>query len=198
MTGKSGDPGVLDITLEGLVNGTGENLKDAALVNTSCDTHGSGYEDITVTLDFNTMTKSQQFGTVILCQMNSYCRSEGDDGGYTDSLSSDVCTPEEGRWQRCHNIQPNPGAGSDQEWTFKSKLKSDQELELQFDDMKVNRRYDLNIAEFAIDGEKIRDQKVVFYIDKRRPYVSSVEIIDDDVGLPEDNEKGRHYTGPFN
>ena len=111
--------------------------------------------------------------------------------------SGDICIPEKGRWQRCHNIQPNPDSNSDQEWTFKSKLKSKQVLTLQFDDMKINRRYDLNISEFAIDGEILRNQKVIFYIDKRRPYIGSREIVDDDVGLPGDDEKKRKYTGPF-
>ena len=199
MTGASGDPMALDVTLKGLKNGVGEDfLSDTNLVNTSCNTHGGGYEDITVTLDFNTITDSQQFGTVILCQMNSYCRSEGYDDGYTDSRLGDSCTPEKGRWRRCHDIQPNPDATSDQEWTFRSKLKSKQVLNLQFDDMKVNRRYDLNIAEFAIDGETLRTQKVVFYIDKRRPYnIVDIDIVDDDVGLPDDNVKKREYAGPL-
>ena len=191
MTGESGDPGVLDVHLAGLQSGAGKDfLSDTNLLNTSCDTHSSGYKDITVTLDFNAMTKSRQFGTVILCQMNSYCRSEGDDSHYGS------CAPEEGLWQRCHNIQPKPS--SDQSWTLKSKLKSTQELELQFDDMKENRRYDLNAAEFAIDGEMLRTQKVVvFYIDARRPFVNHREFTDSNVGTPIDDTKGRHYEGPF-
>ena len=198
MTGKSGNPKALDVTLSGLKNGAGKDfLQDASFINTSCDTHGSGYEDITLTLDFNTVTESPQIGTVILCQMNSYCRSEGDDGNYTDPKSAATCAPEKGRFQRCHNINPKPS--SDQQWTFKSKLESEQVLVLQFDDMKVNRRYDLNIAEFAIDGEKVREQKVIFYIDSgRRPYIDLADrkITDDDVGLPDDHQKGRNYNGP--
>ena len=195
-TGESGDPKVLDVTLKGLKNGAGKDfLQDADLVDTSCDTYGGGYEDITVTLDFNTLTTSQQFGTVILCQMNTYCRSEGDDGNYTDPKSGATCTPEKGRFQRCHNINPKPS--SDQEWTFKSKLESEQVLVLQFNDMKDNRRYDLNVAEFAIDGEMLRSQKFIFYIDQRRPYIGDRQITDDDVGLPTDNIKEREYDGPF-
>ena len=196
-TGESGNPTALDVTLKGLKNGTGKDfLQDASLVKTSCDTYGGGYEDITVTLDFNTLTKSQQFGTVILCQMNTYCRSEGDDGDYTDPKSGAICTPEKGRFQRCHNINPKPS--SDQEWTFKSKLESEQVLVLQFNDMKDNRRYDLNVAEFALDGEILRSsQKFIFYIDERRPYVGDRQITGDDVGLPTDNIKERDYNGPF-
>ena len=63
--------------------------------------------------------------------------------------------------------------------------------------MKINRRYDLNIAEFAIDGEKLRTQKIIFYIDARRPDIDKREIIDDDVGGPTDGIKGRNYNGPF-
>ena len=190
-TGESGDTGTLNVDLKALANGAGKDfLQDADLLNTSCDTHGSGYDDMTLELDFNTIT-SQQVGTVILCQMNSYCRSEGDNKVYGNS-----CSPEEeARWQRCHDIQPKPS--SDQSWTLKSKLKSKQVLTLQFNDMKENRRYDLNIAEFAIDGEKLRTQEIIFYIDARRPYVDKREIIDDDVGTPIDDIKGRHYKAPF-
>ena len=196
MTGNSGDIGDLDVALETLKNGANKDLlSDTSLLNTSCDTHGGGYDDITVTLNFDAMTKSQQFGTVILCQMNSYCRSEGDDGNYV--YSGNTCIPEKGRWQRCHDIQPNP-AGSDQQWTFKSKLKSKQVLTLQFNSMKVNRRYNLNISEVAIDGEILRTQKVMFYIDQRRPYnLFDIDLTDDDVGLPDDHIKQRVYTGPL-
>ena len=177
MTGESGDVKALNVDLKALTNGAGKDfLLDADLLKTSCDTHGTGYDDITLELDFNTITKSQQVGTVILCQMNSYCRSEGDDKVYGNS-----CSPEEeARWQRCHDIQPKPS--SDQSWTLKSKLKSKQVLTLQFNDMKENRRYDLNIAEFAMDGEKLRTQKIIFYIDARRPYVDSREVTNDNVG----------------
>ena len=196
MTGESGNAKALDVTLSGLKNGAGKDfLQDASFINTSCDTHGSGYKDITLTLDFNTVTESPQIGTMILCQMNSYCRSEGDDGDYTHL--GITCTPEMGQWQRCHHIQPK--THSDQSWIFKAKLKAQQELTLQFDDMKINRRYDLNIAEFAIDGEKVREQKVIFYIDSgRRPYIGVADrkITDDNVGLPDDHQKGRNYNGP--
>ena len=114
---------------------------------------------------------------------------------YNDSRFNANCAPEKGRFQRCHNINPKPS--SDQEWTFKSKLESKQVLVLQFNDMKTNRRYDLNIAEFAIDGEKLRHKEFLFYLDARRPYVGDRKITDDDVGLPTDNIKEREYDGPF-
>ena len=197
-TGESGNPTALDVTLKALNSGASKNLlQDASLLNTSCDTHGGGYEDITLTLDFNTVKRSSQFGTVILCQMNTYCRSEGDDGGYSDSRFNANCTPEKGRWQRCYNILPRPDSNSDQEWTFKSKLESKQVLVLQFNDMKANRRYDLNIAEFAIDGEKLRHKNFIFYIDERRPYIRDRQIIGDNVGIPTDNIKDREYVGPL-
>ena len=190
-TGESGDVKDLNVDLKALANGVGKDfLQDADLLNTSCDAHGNGYDDMTLELDFNTIT-SQQIGTVILCQMNSYCRSEGDDRGYGNS-----CSPEEeARWQRCHDIQPKPS--SDQSWTLKSKLKSKQVLTLQFNDMKENRRYDLNIAEFAMDGEKLRTQKIIFYIDAKRPYIDSREFTNDNVGTPTDNIKGRFYNNVF-
>ena len=191
MTGKGdGVVKALNVDLKALKNGAGQDLATNSLLNTSCDTHGNGYEDIILELDFNTVRESQEAGTVILCQMNSYCKSEGDDRAYGNS-----CSPEEGPWQRCHNIQPKPS--SDQSWTLKSKLKAKQVLTLQFDDMKKNRRYDLNIAEFAIDGEKLRAQKIIFYIDARRPNIATREFTNNNVGKPTDDINGRHYKGPF-
>ena len=191
MTGKGdGVVKALNVDLKALKNGAGQDLATNSLLNTSCDTHGNGYEDIILELDFNTVRESQEAGTVILCQMNSYCKSEGDDRAYGSS-----CSPEEGPWQRCHNIQPKPG--SDQSWTLKSKLKAKQVLTLQFDDMKKNRRYDLNIAEFTVDGEMLRSQVVVFYIDAKRPVVDNREFTDNNVGTPIDGIKGRYYEGPF-
>ena len=188
----------LGITLSALSNGAGQDLTTSSLKNTSCDSHGNGYDDISVTLDFNTMTESRLAGTVLLCQMSSYCRSDGDNGSYTNSKGVVTCTPTVGRWQRCHDIQPKPS--SDQAWTFKAKLalnsKSKEILKLQFDDMKDNRRYELHVAEFAIDGRKARSKKMMFYIDGSRPVLGSKEILGDEVGSPDDNKKSRNYAGP--
>ena len=172
-----------------LTNGAGQDfLADPGLLLTSCDTDGVGYEDITVTVNFNAIEESQQIGTVILCQMNSYCRSYG-----KDSYSG--CQPKLGRWQRCHDIQPT---GSDQEWTYAPELKNPQVLGMTFNDMKVDRRYELYVAEFSMAGSKLREKQVSkFYIDAIRPEIKDRMIMNDAVGTPDDSVGGRDYKGPF-
>ena len=161
---------------------------DKDLKLTSCDTHGGGYEDITVTVDFNGIEQGQQIGTVILCQMNSYCRSYGD-------LGYSSCRPALGRWQRCHNIEPT---GSDQSWTYTSKLEKSQVLLMTFSDMKVNRRYELYVGEFSMARHNLRKKMVSrFYIDAMRPDIGDRRITNDAVGGPTDKRGGRNYNGPF-
>ena len=159
----------------------------ADLKLTSCDTHGTDYNDITMTIDFNGIGESQQIGTVILCQMNSYCQSYGD-------AIYNSCSPESGRWQRCHKVDPKPG--SDQSWTYKSELTSSQVLAMTFEDMKPNRRYELVVGEFSMAGHNLRKKMVSkFYIDAIRPYIKDETITNDAVGLPKDkNRGGRNYT----
>ena len=182
----------LSASLTDLVNGAGKDfLTDTSLKNTSCDTDGTGYDDITLTVDFSNVEEGQQLGTVILCRMNSYCRSYGD-GSYGAS-----CSPEKGRWQRCDDIQPNPSP-TDQSWTYKAKLKASQEVVMTFEDMKVDRRYELNIGEFSIAGHNLRFRKrAEFFIDATRPSMGSVRITNDAVGGPTDQREDRNYNGPF-
>ena len=180
----------LSVSLIGLVSGAGTDLTASDTKKTSCDTDGTGYEDITVTVDFGSMGEGQQFGTVILCQMNSYCRSYGD-GTYSG------CSPELGRWQRCHDIIPNPS--SDQNWTYSSSLtnNSSQELKMTFSDMKIDRRYELNIGEFSMAGHQLRFHHVAkFYIDAKRPSIGGQRVINNIVGHPLDGGAGRNYSGP--
>ena len=133
---------------------------------------------------------------VILCRMDSYCKSYGDNGSYGS------CTPVEGRWQRCHQINPKPS--SDQDWTIASDLESDSVLNVTFKGLKPSRRYDLSVGEFSMAGNLLRsgehllsDQGLSFYIDVQRPSISEVEILGDDVGKPNDKGKGgRSYTTP--
>ena len=161
-------------------------------LKTSCDTDGSGYDDITMTLDFTGIDGSnrKQAGTVILCQMNSYCKTSGDS-------SHGSCSEEKGLWQRCHQIKPKPS--SDQSWTFKSKLISDLVLELTFENLKPDRRYDLNVGEFSLAGNLISRNKLfdgdeptdfVFYLDATRPTIGKRRIRFDTVGTPTDNKRG--------
>ena len=181
---------VNEISLESDVGG-GRDLKTVTPPDkelTSCDTHGGGFDTITVTANFGGIAESQQIGSVILCQMNSYCRSYGD-GSYNG------CSPEQGHWQRCHDIQPT---GSDQSWTYTSELKSSQELAMKFSSMKVDRRYELYVGEFSMAGHNLRKRMVSrFYIDATRPEIKDRMITNDAVGVPDDGGGGRNYTVPF-
>ena len=181
----------LSASLTGLVNGAGKDfIADTSLENTSCDTDGSGYDDMTLTVDFSSMGEGQQAGTVILCRMNSYCVSYG-------SGSYGSCSPEKGRWQRCHNIQPNPSP-TDQSWTYKAKLKAAQEISMTFEDMKPNRRYELNVGEFSMAAYNLRLKTAArFYIDATRPSMGSVYITNDAVGSPTDKREDRNYDDPY-
>ena len=121
--------------------------------------------------------------------MNSYCTSY-------NSGSYGTCSPEEGRWQRCHDIQPNPSP-SDQSWTYKAKLKAAQEVVMTFENMKPNRRYELDVGEFSMAGYNLRLRTTAkFYIDATRPSMGSVYITNDAVGRPTDNREDRDYKGP--
>ena len=192
----------LPVTLTDLKTGANIDLKNNADLNTtpltpavpsdlklaSCDTHGSGYDDIILTVNFNGIGEGQQAGTVILCRMSSYCRSYG----YTSYGS---CSSELGQWQRCHNITPT---GS-QSWTFTSQFTSStgQELEMTFNDMTVDRRYELDVGEFSIAGYNLRIKNVAkFYIDTKRPEVTYRRITNNLVGIPNDAQEGRNYGHP--
>ena len=191
ITKRSQSISVNEISLESDVGG-GRDLKTVTPPDkelTSCDTHGAGFDTITVTANFGNISESQQIGTVILCQMNSYCRSYGD-------ASYNGCSPESGRWQRCHKVDPKPG--SDQSWTYKSELTSSQVLAMTFEDMKPNRRYELLVGEFSMAGHNLRKKMVSkFYIDAIRPGIKDRMITNDAVGVPDDGAGGRNYTGPF-
>ena len=192
----------LEIEVISLRTGAGRNLiKDP--LKTSCDTDGGGYDDIIVELDFSKV-EGRQIGTVLLCRMNSYCRSFGDDGGRNG------CSPvEDAPWQRCHDIQPKQE--SDQSWTPKSTYdKQKAILTLTFENMKPNRRHDLHVGEFSMAGNLISinrlfsknntdptkpDENFVFYIDDTRPTIGARRIRFDAVGLPGDKKKGRRDLG---
>ena len=175
--------------MTGLRNRAGHDFLAApGLLMTSCDTHLSGYDDITATLDFNKIGEGSQVGTVILCQMNSYCTSY-------DEENYNSCKPVLGGWQRCHQV--NPKSGSDQIWTYSSKLTSSQVLEMEFAGMQTDRRYELNVGEFSMAGNKLRETRASrFYIDTIRPNVLS-RITNDEVGAPDDGRGSRNYSGPF-
>ena len=179
----------LSVSLTGLKNGAGKDfLADTTLKNTSCDTDGTGYDDMNLTVDFSRMREGEQVGTIVLCRMNSYCRSYGKSGYGT-------CSPTEGLWQRCHDIKPKPS--SDQSWTYKAKLKAPQELTMTFENMKPDRRYELEVGEFSIAGVNLKVKAVSkFYLDAKRPLITTVSITNDAVGTPTDRIGNRNYGGP--
>ena len=185
----------LDVRINSITSGTGKDLASAK--QTSCDTDGSaGYDDITLKLDFSLIGKGKEIASVLLCRMDSYCRSYDDNGSWLS------CVPTEGLWQRCHKINPKPS--SDQSWTVTSSLASSSVLNVTFNDMKPDRRYDLNIAEFSMAGNMLRSAEhlvsedgLSFYVDAKRPKISKREILGDDVGKPNDGVKDRNYTTPY-
>ena len=184
----------LDVRINSITSGAGKNLANSK--QTSCNTHGTGYDDITVKLDFSHVGESKEIGSVILCRMDSYCRSYGDNGKYRS------CVPVEGFWQRCHQIDPKPS--SDQSWTIESSLASDSVLDVTFKGIKPDRRYDLSVAEFSMAGNVLRsaehllsEEGLSFYIDTKRPNISKREILSNDVGEPEDGGPDRSYTIPY-
>ena len=165
---------------------TASNLRSSENVDltidpfVSCDTDGGDYDDISLDLNVVNNSKHKQAGTIILCQMNSYCKSEGDG-------SHGSCSPVEGRWQMCEHIEP---IGS-QSWNFRTSGNT-----LYFDDMKTDRRYELNVGEFSIAANKLREKVLAkFYLDATRPTIGTRRIrFTDAVGAPDDGEGERNYS----
>ena len=167
---------------------TASNLKSGADVDltvdpfVSCDTDtGGDYRDISLDLNLVNNSKHKQAGTFILCQMNSYCKSEGDGNHGT-------CSPVEGRWQMCEHIEPISG----QSWTFRVSGNT-----LYFDDMQTDRRYELNVGEFSMAAYKAREKVLAkFYLDATRPAIGQRRIrFSNAVGVPSDRgEGGRNYS----
>ena len=184
---KTNDP--LNVTLTELKNGASPS-KDLQndIYNLSCDTEGTGYDDVSLKLSFS--DTGTQIGTIILCQMNSYCRSKSDDPNNDKTYFT--CQPTEGRWQPCTDIKPT----EHQSWTFNFDTTNSI---YQFNDMQADRRYELNIGEFSIAGNQIRTKKEValFYLDAKRPTILARSIVSNNVGNPTDgnSSKGRNYKG---
>ena len=168
------------VTLGALESGAGKDLTIDPFV--SCDTDtGGDYDDISLELIFNNTDECNQAGTIILCQMNSYCKSEGNG-------SHGTCSPVEGTWQMCDHIQPT---GS-QNWTFSANVSS---KTLHFNDMQTDRRYELNVGEFSTAGVYLREKVIAkFYLDATRPTIGRRRIRFDNVGVPNDGSKGRNYS----
>ena len=165
---------------------TASNLKSAESVDltvdpfVSCDTDGGDYDDISLDLNLVNNSKHKQAGTFILCQMNSYCKSEGD-GNHGS------CFPVEGRWQMCEHIEPISG----QSWTFRTSGNT-----LYFDDMQTDRRYELNVGEFSMAAYKAREKVIAkFYLDATRPTIGTRRIrFSNAVGTPANGIGGRNYS----
>ena len=154
--------------------------------------HGSDYNDITVEIDF-AQIKTNERGTILLCQGRTGCRSGNSQASYNQNGVN--CSPEEGTWSRCHRVKFPGQVGSTQ-----AEMTADHQLKLTFNDLPDNRRFDLYVAELSTAGtlsQAKHVQSVRFYIDALRPSkVTSWQISNDEVGLPDDNKKGRTYKGP--
>ena len=204
ITGLLTESNPLTVEVTKLENGTKDLLNDTRK-QTSCDTDGGGYKNITLGLDFKEFKRPsgnyrEEFGTVLLCKGKTSCRSDTED-------SYGSCNVSETGWQRCHTFK-----FEEQNGNTDAKLSAGDELELTFNNLTENRRYDLSIIEVSmlewsrasvelnpndsstnigIDGiDTIR-----FYIDAKRPEIVSHIIDDDDVGQPTDGGPSRNYGG---
>ena len=204
ITGLLTESNPLTVEVTKLENGTKDLLNDTRK-QTSCDTDGGGYKNITLGLDFKEFKRPsgnyrEEFGTVLLCKGKTSCRSDTED-------SYGSCNVSETGWQRCHTFK-----FEEQNGNTDAKLLADDKLELTFNNLTENRRYDLFIIEVSmlewsrasvelnpndsstnigIDGiDTIR-----FYIDAKRPEIVSHIIDDDDVGQPTDGGPSRNYGG---
>ena len=198
----------LGVKITGLVTGAGKDLIEdthSVSCNTDPDTTAGSYDDIIATLDFNDVQGSE-IGTVLLCRMNSYCGTFGNDKDHKGT----GCFATEGVWQRCHDIKP---IGSNQGWTPKYKWGSGQ-LELTFEEMQPNKRYDFTVGEFSMAGNLISISSLlaentgpdfgveakagnfIFYIDETRPVVKKRRVKFNSLGIPTDGQNRRNYRGP--
>ncbi len=198
----------LGVKITGLTTGAGKDLMGdpfSVSCNTDPDTTAGSYDDIIATLDFNDV-RGSEIGTVLLCRMNSYCGTFGNNEDHKGT----GCSATKGVWQRCHDIKP---IGSNQGWTPKYKWGSGQ-LELTFEEMQPNKRYDFTVGEFSMAGNLISissllaagtgpgtgvDAKAgnfIFYIDETRPVVKERRVKFNSLGIPTDGENGRNYQGP--
>ena len=153
--------------------------------------HGSSYNDISLELDFGQM-KTNERGTLLVCQGRTGCRSGDSQDSYNKQGIS--CSPQKGLWSRCHQVTFPGQTGSTQ-----AEMKVNNQLKLTFNDLPDNRRFDLYIAEISTAGTLSQTKhisQVRFYIDSLRPLQAKGNITNDEVGLPDDNTKGRNYSGP--
>ena len=172
---------------------------------TSCDTHGSNYNDVTMELKFNNGTStSEDFGTIFLCRGVVGCTT-GRGRGHYDGTG---CKFKEYPWQRCHEVKfceggIDPNRACDQTGTTQANLlrssnNNEVHMRLKFNDLKDNRRYSLEIVEASQLG--VSTPKPVpnstFYIDATRPTIATGSFAsdEDDVGTPTDQRKGRNYS----
>ena len=189
----------INVTLDSLENGGGENLLASGnRKQTSCD-GDTDYKDVTAVLNFNGFGRtgsgnpSEEVGTFLLCKGVVGCVS-GDDESSSYNANGISCSPNEGSWQRCHEVKfPGQSGATD------ATLLANDRLKLKFNDLPENRRYDLYIAEMSSLELSEKHRIARFYIDGQRPTVSGQKISDNesDVGVPRDGGTGsRNYTGP--
>ena len=197
-----------DIQITSITNGAGTNMtgdndgNDAVL--TSCDTHGSGYNDISIELNFD--VKTAEMGTLLVCRGVRGCRSGDSIDPYgspqpPQNFSPVSCQYEVGDWTRCHDVQ-FPG----QTQSTVAELKTNNQLKLTFKGLANNKRYDLQVAELStagtlsqiliptLSGGSNSNNNYRFYIDSSRPYIREVDL-DKNVGKPGDKINDRDYSG---
>ena len=175
----------VSVTVDSLVSGASANLLDTSRKKTSCDTDGSGYKNVTIQLNFSGFSGASPFvGNMFFCQGVSACRSGSDNSSY------ESCRVEVSPWQRCHNFKfPGQASATD------ALLLANDQLKLTFNNLQDNRRYDLYFTEVSFLETPLKRRIARFYIDAKRPVIGGQNIVDDDVGQPEDGTAGRNYSG---
>ena len=208
ITGSLAASNPLAVEVFGLTNGSGRDLLNKENKQTSCNevdgAPESNYNDISLKLNFQGFKRGssgEEFGTLLLCKGKTACKSDGD-GSYPG------CSVKEANWQRCHEFKFEEQAGSTD-----AELLADDQLQLTFNNLKENRRYDLSIKEVSMLEWSKRSVKldpnesrvligvdgietIRFYIDAKRPTIASLGILGDTVGAPDDGIGGRNYQGP--
>ncbi len=187
----TGNLGHRQITVESLVNGHNKNLlPNTARKQTSCDTDGNDYNDITAILNFGNFAVTggqEEAATLLLCRASMACVS-GTNRNKAHTATG--CTPQMEQWRRCHNFKFPQQSGS-----TTASLLANNKLRLTFNDLQENRRYDLEMIEVSTLERSASKHIFSFYIDAKRPTIdsNSRDITNDAVGRPSDGRKGRRY-----
>ena len=174
----------INVSVTSLKNGHNKNLlPNGGRKQTSCDTDGSNYRNITMELNFdNTAGRTtKEFGTLFLCRGVRWRYPDRD-------CNTNKIEKIYGPWRRCHQVK-FPDQRGNTESVLLNSSGHNIKLRLKFNNLKEDRSYALEIAEVSQLGiSKPPYQRITnsrFYIDATRPTLIA-SINDSDVGSPDD------------